>query len=84
MPAFAVSHTIIAIVMVANGTIGAKLHVPFPVLNRSTFGFWFNYFNIISCVILSMFWFGVQTFVGSVMEIISYVPLSSALFVRIW
>lgn len=51
--------------MVANGTIGARLHVPFPVLNRSSFGFWFSYFSVISRVILSMFWFGVQTFTGS-------------------
>lgn len=65
MPAIAVGHCIIAVVMVANGTIGAKLHVPFPVLNRSSFGFWFSYFSVISRVILSMFWFGVQTFTGS-------------------
>ena len=51
--------------MVANGTIGARLHVPFPVLNRSSFGFWFSYFSVVSRVILSMFWFGVQTFTGS-------------------
>ncbi|KLO16652.1 cytosine-purine permease, partial [Schizopora paradoxa] len=65
LPAIAVGHCIIAVVMVANGTIGAKLHVPFPVLNRSSFGFWFSYFSVISRVILSMFWFGVQTFTGS-------------------
>lgn len=34
LPAVAVGHVIIAIVMVLNGTIGACLHVPFPVLNR--------------------------------------------------
>lgn len=65
LPAIAVGHLIIAVVMVANGTIGARLHVPFPVLNRSSFGFWFSYFSVISRVILSMFWFGVQTFTGS-------------------
>ena len=65
LPAIAVGHTIIAVVMVANGTIGARLHVPFPVLNRSSFGFWFSYFSVISRVVLSMFWFGVQTFTGS-------------------
>ena len=51
--------------MVLNGTIGARLNVPFPVLNRSSFGFWFSYFSVISRVVLSMFWFGVQTFTGS-------------------
>lgn len=65
LPAIAVGHIIIATVMVANGIIGARLHVPFPVLNRTSFGFWFSYFSVISRVILSMFWFGVQTFTGS-------------------
>lgn len=46
--------------MVLNGTIGARLHIAFPVLNRSSFGFWLSYFSVISRVVLSMFWFGVQ------------------------
>ena len=46
--------------MVLNGTIGARLHVAFPVLNRSSFGFWFSYFTVFSRIILSMFWFGIQ------------------------
>jgi Permease for cytosine/purines, uracil, thiamine, allantoin len=65
MPAIALGQVLIAVVMVLNGTIGARLHIPFPVLNRSSFGFWFSYFSVISRVILSMFWFGIQTFVGS-------------------
>ena len=47
-------------VMVLNGTIGARLHVGFPVLNRSSFGFWFSYFTVFSRVVLSMFWFAIQ------------------------
>ncbi|KZT24924.1 NCS1 nucleoside transporter family [Neolentinus lepideus HHB14362 ss-1] len=65
LPAIAVGHIIISIVMVLNGTIGARLHIPFPVLNRSSFGFWFSYFSVISRVVLSMFWFGIQTYTGS-------------------
>ncbi|TCD70364.1 hypothetical protein EIP91_003716 [Steccherinum ochraceum] len=65
LPAIAVGHIIIATVMVLNGTIGARLHVAFPVLNRSSFGFWFSYFSVISRVVLSMFWFGIQTYTGS-------------------
>ena len=53
------------IVMVLNGTIGARLHIAFPILNRSSFGFWLSYFSVISRVVLSLFWFGVQTFIGS-------------------
>lgn len=62
LPAIAVGHVIISLVMVLNGTIGARLHVAFPVLNRSSFGFWLSYFSVISRVVLSMFWFGIQVF----------------------
>jgi len=48
LPAIALGHTLIALAMVANGTVGARLHVPFPVLNRSSFGFWFSYFTVVS------------------------------------
>ncbi|KAJ7494742.1 cytosine-purine permease [Mycena galericulata] len=65
LPAIAVAHLIIGTVMVLNGTIGARLHVAFPVITRSSFGFWFSYFSVISRVILSMFWFAIQSFTGS-------------------
>jgi purine-cytosine permease-like protein len=58
--AIAIGYAILSIVVVLNGTIGARLHVSFPVLNRSSFGFWFSYFSVISRTILSMFWFGIQ------------------------
>ena len=51
--------------MVATGTIGARLHVPFPVLARSSFGFWFSYFVVIIRIVLSFFWFGTQSYTGS-------------------
>ncbi|KAF9238340.1 permease for cytosine/purines, uracil, thiamine, allantoin-domain-containing protein [Melanogaster broomeanus] len=60
LPCIAAGYGIISVVMVLNGTIGARLHVAFPVLNRSSFGFWFSYFTVFSRVILSMFWFGIQ------------------------
>ncbi|EIW51596.1 NCS1 nucleoside transporter family [Trametes versicolor FP-101664 SS1] len=65
LPAIAVGHIIISLVMVLNGTIGARLHVSFPVLNRSSFGFWFSYFTVISRMVLSMFWLGIQAYTGS-------------------
>ncbi|KAI9435811.1 cytosine-purine permease [Lactarius indigo] len=63
--AVSLGHLVIAIVIVLNGTIGVRLRVPFSVINRSSFGFWLSYFSVISLIILSMFWFGVQTFIGS-------------------
>ncbi|KAI0296964.1 NCS1 nucleoside transporter family [Multifurca ochricompacta] len=63
--AIALGHLILAIMVVLIGTVGAQLRVPFPVLTRSSFGFWLSYFSVISLIILSMFWFGIQTFIGS-------------------
>ena len=51
--------------MVLNGTIGARLHINFPVIARSSFGFWFSYFSVISRVVLSMFWLSIQSYIGS-------------------
>ncbi|KAF7374888.1 hypothetical protein MSAN_00374900 [Mycena sanguinolenta] len=65
LPAIAVGHIIIGTVMVLNGTIGARLHVAFPVITRSSFGFWFSYFSVVSRVVLSMFWFAIQSYTGS-------------------
>ncbi|KAJ7284997.1 cytosine-purine permease [Mycena rebaudengoi] len=65
LPAIAVGHIVIAAVMVLNGTIGARLHAAFPVIARSSFGFWLSYFAVISRVVLSMFWFSIQSYVGS-------------------
>ncbi|CDO72821.1 hypothetical protein BN946_scf185002.g6, partial [Trametes cinnabarina] len=65
LPAIALGHVIIATVMVLNGTVGARLHVSFPVLNRSSFGFYCSYFSVISRMVLSMFWLGIQAYTGS-------------------
>ncbi|KAJ7867667.1 cytosine-purine permease [Mycena olivaceomarginata] len=65
LPAIALGHIIIGTVMVLNGTIGARLHIAFPVITRSSFGFWFSYFSVISRVVLSMFWFAIQSYTGS-------------------
>ncbi|MAD86964.1 MAG: hypothetical protein CL912_28745 [Deltaproteobacteria bacterium] len=50
----------VAIPVVLNGAIGAKLHIPFSVAIRASFGYYFAYFAIISRAILAMFWLGIQ------------------------
>lgn len=51
--------------MVLNGAIGAKLHVPFSVAIRSSFGYYLAYFCIVSRCILAMFWLGIQSYNGA-------------------
>ncbi|KAJ7067258.1 permease for cytosine/purines, uracil, thiamine, allantoin-domain-containing protein [Mycena amicta] len=47
-------NVILASVILANGTIV-----------RASFGFWFSYFAVFCRVLVSIFWFGVQTYIGS-------------------
>jgi nucleobase:cation symporter-1, NCS1 family len=60
IPIMVVGTTCVAIPMVLNGAIGAALHVPFSVIVRSGFGYYFAYFCIVSRSILAMFWLGIQ------------------------
>lgn len=48
----------IAIPLCLNGAAGAELHVPFPVVARSSFGFLFSKFPIVIRMITAMFWHG--------------------------
>ncbi|KAL5478736.1 hypothetical protein ACEPAI_2013 [Sanghuangporus weigelae] len=64
LSAIAVGQVIIGTAMVTTGTIGARLHIPFPVLMRSSFGFWFSYFSVISRAVLAMFWYSILTYAG--------------------
>jgi len=66
IPVMVVGTTCVAIPMVLNGAIGAKLHIPFSVIIRSSFGYYLAYFCIVSRSILAMFWLGIQGANGAV------------------
>jgi purine-cytosine permease-like protein len=57
IPIIVVGTSCIAIPMVLNGAIGAKLHIPFSVAIRASFGYYLAYFCIVSRCILAMFWY---------------------------
>jgi len=57
-------NTIMGLVITVNGRIGATLHVPFPVLARMPFGYYFSYFVVVSRCALAIIWLGVQTVTG--------------------
>jgi len=65
IPIMVVGTSCVAIPMVLNGAIGAKLHIPFSVVVRASFGYYFAYFCIISRSILAMFWLGIQSANGA-------------------
>jgi len=60
IPIMVVGTTCVAVPMVLNGAIGAKLHIPFSVIVRSSFGYYFGYFCIFSRAVLACFWLGIQ------------------------
>ncbi|ORY70350.1 NCS1 nucleoside transporter [Pseudomassariella vexata] len=60
IPIMVVGTSCVAVPMVLNGAIGAKLHVPFSVIATSSFGYYLRYFSIVSRCILAMFWLGIQ------------------------
>lgn len=60
IPIILVGYFITMVFIVLNGVTGARLHVPFSVLNRSSMGFGLAYWSIFSRAILACFWLGVQ------------------------
>ena len=60
IPIMVVGTLCVAFPMVLNGAIGAALHIPYAVIVRSGFGYYFAYFCILSRCILAMFWLGIQ------------------------
>lgn len=48
-----------------NGIIGAHYHIPFPVVARSSFGFYFSRFAVVTRAITALFWHAIQTWTGS-------------------
>ncbi|KAH7379953.1 permease for cytosine/purines, uracil, thiamine, allantoin-domain-containing protein [Cadophora sp. MPI-SDFR-AT-0126] len=51
--------------LVMNGLMGARLHIPFPVAIRSSFGFYFSRFAIVVRMATALFWHAIQTWTGS-------------------
>ncbi|KAK3329247.1 permease for cytosine/purines, uracil, thiamine, allantoin-domain-containing protein [Apodospora peruviana] len=55
---------VMGLVITINGRMGAILHVPFPVVARMPFGYYFSYFVVLSRCVLAIVWLGVQTTTG--------------------
>lgn len=51
--------------LVLNGAVGARLHIPFPIAMRASFGWHFSKFAIVTRAITALFWHAIQTYTGS-------------------
>jgi NCS1 family nucleobase:cation symporter-1 len=67
--AVALGFSLISIPITLQGTMGARLNIPFPILVRGSFGMYLSYFCIISRSILAMFWFGISTATGGTLTV---------------
>ena len=43
-----------AMVIAANGAVGAIYHAPFPVIARASWGFWGSYIAVLSRLVLAV------------------------------
>ncbi|KAK8864110.1 hypothetical protein IAR55_001356 [Kwoniella newhampshirensis] len=57
---------LVAIVITANGIIGAKLHTPFAVSARSVYGYWGSKFPVFSRMVIACFWLSINSWTGGV------------------
>ncbi|KAM0331309.1 hypothetical protein ACHAQA_002979 [Verticillium albo-atrum] len=51
--------------LVLNGFIGARLHVPYPIAARASFGWYFARFAVVTRAVTALFWHAIQTYTGS-------------------
>lgn len=49
---------IIAAAVTLNGAIGSRYHIPFTIASRTSMGFYFAYFAVVSRLALAMVYFG--------------------------
>jgi nucleobase:cation symporter-1, NCS1 family len=67
--AVSLGFVLIAIPITLQGTVGARLNLPFPIIVRGSFGFYLSYFCIVSRSILAMFWFGISSSTGGTLTV---------------
>ncbi|KAH8178381.1 hypothetical protein LIA77_03463 [Sarocladium implicatum] len=51
--------------LVLNGFIGARLHIPYPIAARASFGYYFARFAVVTRAVTALFWHAIQTYTGS-------------------
>jgi NCS1 family nucleobase:cation symporter-1 len=61
----ALGHFLAALLITANGIIGARLHVPYTIQSRASFGFFFSFFVVFVRLLVGFFWYGINTYNGA-------------------
>lgn len=58
-------HFLIALVITANGIIGARLHIPYTIQSRASFGVYCSFLVVLIRMIVGLFWYGINTYNGA-------------------
>ncbi|KAG9913011.1 uracil permease, partial [Aureobasidium melanogenum] len=59
-----IGYTIAAVFVISTGRIGAKYHISFPVVSRSSFGIWGGLWPVFNRAAMACVWYGVQSWIG--------------------
>jgi cytosine/uracil/thiamine/allantoin permease len=61
----ALGHFLAALLITANGIVGARLHIPYTIQSRAPFGFFFSFFVVFVRLLVGFFWYGINTYNGA-------------------
>lgn len=61
----ALGHFLAALLTTAYGIIGARLHIPYTIQSRASFGFFFSFFVVFVRLLVGFFWYGINTYNGA-------------------
>ncbi|KAM0719741.1 hypothetical protein Q7P37_003874 [Cladosporium fusiforme] len=59
-----IGYAIAGCFIVLTGRIGAKYHISFPVVGRSSFGIWGSLWPVLNRSVMACVWYGVQSWIG--------------------
>lgn len=61
----AMGHFLMAIGLTLNGAVGSRFHIPFTIQSRASFGMYFSFVIVVIRMVVSAFWYGINTYTGA-------------------
>ena len=61
----ALGHFLMAIGLTLNGAVGSRFHIPFTIQCRAPFGIYFSFAMVFVRMVVSAFWYGINTYTGA-------------------
>lgn len=61
----ALGHFLVSLAITANGIVGARLHIPYTIQSRASFGFYCSFLVVIIRLLVGLFWYGINSYNGA-------------------